>query len=121
MSAPITRNLVFDPEASYLLVGGLGGLGKVIASWMVERGGRSLIFLSRNAGSSDEDRDFFVVLESLGCSVPAIAGQLQDIHDVARVLSSASKPIKGVVHLAMVLRVCDTYTSFVTSPRTELC
>ncbi len=32
-----------------LLVGGLGGLGRAIASWMAEQGARNLIFLSRSA------------------------------------------------------------------------
>lgn len=39
-------NLELEPEACYLLVGGLGGLGKAVATWMVENGARHLIFLS---------------------------------------------------------------------------
>ena len=99
------RSLSLDPEASYLLVGGLGGLGKSLASWMVEHGARSLVFLSRSAGSSIEDRATAAELESQGCLVSAVAGKVQDMNDVLRAVSSARYGIKGVIHLAMVLRV----------------
>jgi len=32
-------------DASYLLVGDLGGIGRAVASWMVEKGARHLVFL----------------------------------------------------------------------------
>lgn len=100
--------LALDHDASYLLTGGLGGLGKSVASWMVECGARSLIFLSGNAGLTDESKAFFRELESLGCSVSAIPGKVQDREDVNKAaISKASMPIKGVIHLAMVLQVCQ--------------
>lgn len=98
-------SLKFDPEASYLLTGGLGGLGKPIATWMVERNARSLIFLSRSAGQSDEDRLFFRELESQGCSAVAIKGEVQNPNCIKKAIATAKKPIRGVIHLAMVLRV----------------
>lgn len=48
----------FRPDSYYLLVGGMGGLGRSVASWMVLNGARKLIFLSRSAGVSDSDRTF---------------------------------------------------------------
>lgn len=98
-------NLALDPEASYLLTGGLGGLGKALALWMVERGARSLVFLSRSAGQSDGDQTFFEELKTLGCSVAAIPGKAQDMGDVKKATAMAENPIRGVIHLAMVLRV----------------
>lgn len=112
-SSPRARVLALDPEAAYLLVGGLGGLGKSIAIWMVEREARFLVFLSRNAGLSDEDKAFLKELESMGCSVSAIAGEVQAMEDVQRTISKASRPIKGVIQLAMVLRV--SYLGFLLS------
>lgn len=38
------------PDASYLIVGGVGGLGRSITHWMVDHGARNLILLSRSAG-----------------------------------------------------------------------
>ena len=100
------KPFTLDAEASYLLTGGLGGLGRSVATWMVERGARHLIFLSRSAGLSDRDNLFFAELKSMGCSVSAVAGKAEDMEVVKTVILRASRPIKGIVHLAMVLRVC---------------
>jgi NADPH:quinone reductase-like Zn-dependent oxidoreductase len=40
-------------DASYLIVGGNGGLGQSVAHWMVLRGARNLILLSRSAATSE--------------------------------------------------------------------
>ncbi|KAJ3579803.1 hypothetical protein NPX13_g762 [Xylaria arbuscula] len=41
----------FDPDASYILVGGLSSLGRSIVRWMAERGARNLIVWSRNGAN----------------------------------------------------------------------
>ncbi|KAI9741492.1 MAG: hypothetical protein M1818_004298 [Claussenomyces sp. TS43310] len=103
-----SKPLQLDPEACYLLAGGLGGLGKSVVSWMVQRGARDFIFLSRSAGSTVEDKEFFVELETMGCSVCGVPGKVQDMQDLNRAILRATKPIKGVVHMAMVLRDAPT-------------
>ncbi len=67
---------------------------------MVEHGARSLIFLSRSAGLNDSDSSFF----------GAVAGMTQNMEDVRKAISTAPSPIKGVIQLAMVLRVCHLST-----------
>ena len=104
-SLPCRTSLHFDPEASYLLTGGLGGLGRSIASWTAEHGSRHLVFLSRSAGLGPDDELFFKELESMGCTAQAVQGRVEDQGDVNNAVSLASKPIKGVFHLAMILRV----------------
>ncbi|PQE23080.1 polyketide synthase protein [Rutstroemia sp. NJR-2017a WRK4] len=96
--------LELNPTASYLLTGGLGGLGRALARWMVERGAKSLIFLSPRAGQSTEDTSFIRELESMDCEVSAVRGQAEDMCDVERAIRSTDKPIRGIIHLAMVLR-----------------
>ena len=97
--------LQLDSSAAYLLTGGLGGLGKSIATWMVERGARSLIFLSRSAGATPADEVLFDELKAMSCSVSYIQGEVQDRAAVERSIAAADgKPIRGVLHLAMVLR-----------------
>jgi NAD(P)-dependent dehydrogenase (short-subunit alcohol dehydrogenase family) len=103
-STPQATTFSLNSDVSYLLTGGLGGLGRSIATWMVERGARSLIFLSRSAGKGEHDRSFFTELESMGCQITAIEGKANDIEAVCTVVSKATKPIKGIFHLAMVLR-----------------
>ncbi|KAL8697590.1 MAG: hypothetical protein Q9201_007051 [Fulgogasparrea decipioides] len=100
----VKQDLHLDPGASYLLVGGLGGLGKAISTWMVERGARNLIFLSRSAGKSQGDRRFFRELEAQACSVQAVCGSVHHLEDVERTVKSAVAPIAGVMHMSMVLK-----------------
>ncbi len=102
-AGPMKRQGVrFDPGAAYLLTGGLGGLGKSTATWMAERGARSIVFLSRSAGKSGDDQDFLRELESIGCQGIAVAGRVDDMVDVQRAIAAAPVPIRGVIHLAMV-------------------
>ncbi len=93
------------PEMSYFLVGGMGGLGRAISTWMVERGARNLIFLSRSAGKSESDKKFFRELEVQGCSVQAFCGSVTRLEDVQNAVENAAAPLAGVLHMSMVLKV----------------
>lgn len=101
---PQVRCAEFDPHATYMLVGGIGGLGRSVATWIVERGARYIMFLSRSAGISEESKTFFAELESMGCSVTAVAGRVDNIDDVQKAVHLVKRPIKGVFQLAMVLK-----------------
>ena len=96
--------LPLHPNASYLLVGGLGGIGRSIASWLVQNGARNLIFLSRS-GRSEKTEHFLQELEALGCNVQVFAGSVTNIENIQEVVAKAQKPIRGVIQLSMVLRV----------------
>jgi FlaA1/EpsC-like NDP-sugar epimerase len=101
--------LSFSPDVSYVLVGGLGGLGKAIARWMVERGAKSLVCFSRSGNSTDETRNFVQELETMGCTVIVVAGSVLHMEDVTRAISACPKPLAGVIQLAMVLQVTDDH------------
>ncbi|PYI33455.1 hypothetical protein BP00DRAFT_470507 [Aspergillus indologenus CBS 114.80] len=102
---PETPEPTFRPDRTYLLVGGMGGLGKAIATWMVTHDARHLIFLSRSAGVSENDQAFIHELKLRGCAVQAIAGDVADYETVQNVIDQAPNPIAGVMQMAMVL--CD--------------
>ena len=103
MTAP--RKLGFRPDVSYLSVGGLGGLGRSIASWMVERGARHLIFFSRSAGTVTNEDPYIKELAACGCSVQTFSGDISNLSDIQKVVASAAKPIAGVLQASMVLNV----------------
>lgn len=102
-----TRDLVLRPDVSYLCIGGLGGLGRSIASWLVERGARHLIFLSRSAGSVTSEDPYIKELAARGCSVQTFSGSVASGRDVKRVVAWAARPIAGVLQASMVLDVSD--------------
>ncbi|KAF1979110.1 putative polyketide synthase [Bimuria novae-zelandiae CBS 107.79] len=101
---PESPQMRFEMEKSYLLCGGLGGLGRAVSTWMVERGARHLIYFSRSAGTMPEDTAFFAELKAQGCTARAVAGSVASLEDVRRAISMAEKPIAGVIQLSMVLR-----------------
>ncbi|KND87310.1 Lovastatin diketide synthase LovF [Tolypocladium ophioglossoides CBS 100239] len=96
------------PDASYLLVGGIGGLGRSIAYWMVDHGARNLILLSRSAGKQNSGA-FVSQLREAGCRVVAISCDVANNEDLARALDTCERdeqlpPVRGVIQGAMVLQ-----------------
>ena len=98
------RPITFNGSASYLLVGGLGGLGRAISTWMVDHGARELLYLSRSAGAGSKDDAVVGELQSMGCDVKLVQGNVTKLDDVARAVAAATHPLKGVVQMSMVLR-----------------
>ena len=49
IAGPLQANTVFAarPDRSYLLIGGLGGLGLALATWLAQRGAKHLILSSK--------------------------------------------------------------------------
>ncbi|TDZ67773.1 Highly reducing polyketide synthase FUM1 [Colletotrichum trifolii] len=103
-AAPTYQPMTFRADASYVLVGGMGGLGRSIATWMAERGARSLVFLSRSAGSAEDSKQSIWELKSMGCDVVTVPGRVENAEDVRRAIKMAPMPIRGVFQLAMVLK-----------------
>ncbi|KAF2139471.1 uncharacterized protein K452DRAFT_232273 [Aplosporella prunicola CBS 121167] len=98
----------FSPDASYLLVGGMGGIGRAIAYWMVAHGARNLVFMSRSAGRSSGGASTFVKeLAEAGCRVKPVSCDVSSEADVARAVRSVAEDglpaIRGVIQAAMVL------------------
>ncbi|KAI9705765.1 MAG: Type I Iterative PKS [Bogoriella megaspora] len=93
----------FDRNARYIVTGGLGGLGRSIVRWMVDRGAQDLLILSRRQTRKmavqmlfDDLRARGVCIEIVSCDVIRKEQVLQAIHKA----SAADRPIKGVVHAA---------------------
>lgn len=71
---------------------------------MVENNARELIFLSRNAGQGSKDESFVKELNSMGCDVKLVKGDVGNFDDVKMAVASASLPLKGIIQMSMVLR-----------------
>ncbi|KAJ5888153.1 type I iterative polyketide synthase [Penicillium taxi] len=96
--APLTT---FKSDAAYLLVGGLGGIGRAVSNWLVENGARHLIYLSRS-GKSPSNEAFIQELQAQGCQPVVINGSVSNIEDVEHAIAVSPKPISGVINLGMV-------------------
>ncbi|GAP88125.1 putative polyketide synthase [Rosellinia necatrix] len=103
-ASPARQKLTLRADASYLLVGGLGGLGRSIAMWMVENGAKNLIFISRSGGTKPHEIALLKALEGSGCTADVVMGSVTELDSVVRAVEQARAPIAGVIQLSMVLR-----------------
>jgi acyl transferase domain-containing protein len=95
----------FRSDGSYLITGGLGGLGLLIAGWMVERGARHLVLLGRHAPSSAA-RVTIDRLTANGVEILVAQGDVSQAEDLSSLLAKTahSMPVlRGVIHAAGVL------------------
>lgn len=97
-----------EPEGTYVLAGGLGGLGKSISELLVNNGARHLAFLSRSGASSDASKSFVENMRIKGVDVRAYAVDVCDEDSldnfIKNVLTSEMPPVRGVFMCAAVLR-----------------
>lgn len=89
-------------DGAYLITGGLGGFGRVLAEWLVECGARHLVLSSRSGASTPEAVEFVAKLESQGISTRVIKADIGEPEDVKRLISEIPT-LKGIFHLAMVI------------------
>lgn len=94
-------------DATYLLIGCLGGLGRSLTSWMMAKGARNFTFMSRSGSTSKQAEALVASLQKDGASVQVIRGDASVREDVDRAIKEIdpSRPIRGVIHAAMVLKV----------------
>lgn len=98
------RPVSLHSQGSYMVVGGLGGIGRQVAVWLAEQGAGNLILMSRSAGSSPGDIALVNELQSLGTSVQVVQGSVSSLEDVKAAVEGAAYPIRGVVQMSAVLR-----------------
>ncbi|KAE8386150.1 hypothetical protein BDV23DRAFT_187535 [Aspergillus alliaceus] len=96
--------LLFRTDASYVLVGAFGNLGRLLAFWMVDHGVRHLILFSRSGKKSSEAQATVESLEKRGVTVTAPACDISDASQLSECLGTASSlpPIRGMIHAAAV-------------------
>ena len=101
--------LSFRGDATYLITGGLGGFGLVIAEWMIAHGARHLVLVSRRSVPSTEQQAVIDQLRAGGANVVALPADVSRAEGVRRVLANIADtlpPLRGVIHAAMVLDDC---------------
>ncbi|HMQ34043.1 MAG TPA: SDR family NAD(P)-dependent oxidoreductase, partial [Chloroflexaceae bacterium] len=93
------------PDGTYVIAGGLGGLGLATAQWMVDRGARHLALLGRTA-PSEMAQQAVEALEGAGAQIATVQADLADAVQLADALGGIEQtmpPLCGIVHAAGVL------------------
>ena len=120
-AAPIERReLRLDPQASYLVTGGLGRLGLNVGRWLGDRGARTIALLGRRGlpdrsawktPFADQEIERQVIgirrIEETGARVVILTGDVADSASMRKVLADLDgvAPIKGIVHAATDLSI----------------
>ncbi|KAL8718942.1 MAG: hypothetical protein Q9225_003986 [Loekoesia sp. 1 TL-2023] len=96
--------LQLSKDVSYIIIGGLKGLCGSLAVYLARIGARHLVMLSRSGYDDSKSQAAIANLDSLGCSVQLVKGDVTDLEAVKRMFQTAVKPVGGVIQGAMVLR-----------------
>ena len=108
VQAPKTALLKLRSNATYLIAGGLGGLGRAVARMMATRGAKHIVTLSRSIPNLQDCDKFRDELRSLGAEVQLITCDITDKRQVQALYPNQLHgllPVKGIVQAAMVLQV----------------
>ncbi len=95
-----------DPTATYLVTGGLSGVGAAVARGLSAWGARHLALVGRRGAASPEAAELIETLAEQGTTAIAYAADVGDPASMAAVLASVDATghsLRGVVHGAMQL------------------
>ncbi|TXC66094.1 SDR family NAD(P)-dependent oxidoreductase [Piscinibacter aquaticus] len=102
-AAPPAGRPPLSAEATYLVTGGFGGLGLLVARWLIEHGARHVALLGRHAQPSAEGVQ---ALQHAGAVVITLEGDVADVDFMTRTISALREraaPLRGVFHAAAAL------------------
>lgn len=97
--------LLFRPDGTYLITGGLSGVGLRTAQWMVEQGARHLVLIGRR-GASEQAQAKIDALQETGATISLVQADVSQRELLAETLDlirHRMPPIRGVFHSAVVL------------------
>jgi acyl transferase domain-containing protein/acyl carrier protein len=93
---PPTREPRLDPEAGYLVSGGMGGLGAALARRLVSYGAGHVVLVGRRGTDTPGAQDLVKELEDQGARVHLVAADVCTLEQ----LPTALPPLKGIFHAA---------------------
>lgn len=92
-------------DGSYLISGGLGGLGLAVAKWLAECGAGQIILTGRNTPSSLV-RAAINEIEAMGTAVWVAQGDMaqpETVREMIEQVQGNMRPLRGVIHAAGIL------------------
>ncbi|HEX3872719.1 MAG TPA: SDR family NAD(P)-dependent oxidoreductase [Solirubrobacteraceae bacterium] len=96
---------VVEADGSYLVSGGLGGLGLLLARWLAEAGAARVLLNGRSAPTPRAEREL-ADLRRLGCDLVVVNGDIAAPGVAERAVAACAAPgarFRGVIHAAAVI------------------
>ena len=93
-------------DAVYLVTGGTRGFGLAVAKWLVDRGARNLVLVSRSGAELPEAIAAIENMRSLGARIVPVAADVAVLEDMQAAWCEIEKlgaPLRGVFHAAGVI------------------
>lgn len=106
------KDPLLNPEATYIIAGGLGGLGRAVSQWMVRHGARYLILTSRSGPKTAKAKELVCQLREQGAHVETPLCDISNEASVRDVIASCHgrlPPIAGCIQSTMVLKVSQPW------------
>ncbi|KAI1138623.1 hypothetical protein F5Y05DRAFT_418859 [Hypoxylon sp. FL0543] len=98
-------NVQLRPDATYIIPGGMGGLGRSLMKWMTAKGARYLVATSRSGAKDPRAQQVLEELSQLGVKARAFTADVGCIEQCQTVLKQIANegfpPIRGAVIMAM--------------------
>lgn len=103
--APTASPLKLRADGSYLVTGGLGGLGLAVAQWLVRQGARHLILTGRRGAATPAAHVAIQAMIDAGAGVSVVQADIAQAADVQRLIAGcqAVAPLRGIIHAAGVI------------------
>lgn len=104
-AADVGKSRVLRRDGTVLVTGGLGAIGRRVATWLAEYGVPHLILCSRRGPATPDAAETVATLRALGARVTVAAVDVSDHHGLAGLLGSipSDLPLRGIVHAAGVI------------------
>ncbi len=101
---PEPQDLTLQKDGTYLITGGLGGLGLEVARWLAEHGAGTLVLLGRRAPGAEAEQTLSQ-LRDRGVRIEVMQADVSDAKALAGVFAAMQPlpPLRGIVHAAGVL------------------
>ncbi|KAF7532113.1 hypothetical protein G7054_g8247 [Neopestalotiopsis clavispora] len=104
-------------NATYLIAGGLGGIGRTVAEWFIHKGAKNIVLVSRHASSHSAAESIVQEAEAAKCRLLICDCDISDegrlLELLKQVADAGLPPITGAITGAMVLD--DTVMESMTS------
>lgn len=101
--APQQQTPPIRPDASYLITGGFGSLGRAIGLWLARQGAGRILLTGRRGAQSAAAREHVKALQDLGATVETAALDVSDTETLTAQIAEWGQngpSLRGVIHAA---------------------